>query len=271
MTKYNRKYARRQSRKGLVLLIVVLVVLLIAAAWVAGRNLDPERPVAPDATQESVTQTEQTAPADTATQPAPTEVATQPVLERHRDIQINLGYGLVATQVGSYTGAYVEDGSNDFVTGVLMLRVQNTGEQDVQYTEITLALKDGQAQFVLSTLPAGESVILLEQERLAWDQNEEYAYAVMSNPVLFAEPISLQTDVLDVQLLPGGLNVTNISGQDITDDIVIYYKNAQEGLYYGGITYRVRLEGGLKAGELRQLMNAHLTVTGTELMFVTIG
>ena len=266
MTEYNRKFARRQGSKGLLLLIIVLFALLITVVMLAvrfvGRTPAPELPTEPAGPADTVMQTEPTAPADTV---------TQPVVERNKDIQINLGCGLVATQVGSYTGAYMEDGSNDFVNGVLMLRVQNTGEQDIQYTEITLALTEGEAQFVLSTLPAGQSVILLEQNRLLWNPNEEYAYAVMSNPVLFAESISLQQDALQVQLLSGGMNVTNISGQDINDDIVIYYKNAQKGLYYGGITYRVRLEGGLKAGELRQLMNAHLTPSGTEIMFVTIG
>lgn len=252
MGNYNRKMNSRRSRRPLLLLIGVLAVLLIAALVlvIVLTGGEPEQ-----------------TPTDP---PLPTETETTPVMENRRDISINLGYGLTATQVGSYTGAFVEDGSNEFVSGVLMLRVMNTGEQDVQYAEITMALGEGQAEFILSTLPVGESVILLEQSRQPWDQNEKYEYAIMNNVVLFEQPISLLEDQLAVQLLPGGMNVQNISDQDITGDIVIYYKNAQEGLYYGGITYRMRLEGGMKAGELRQLMADHISATGSEVMFITI-
>lgn len=246
--------------RGLWLLIIVLSVLLIAAVTVA---------LCLPGCQPEQTPTE---PEQTPAEPdVPVQSQTQPSMEEREETTINLGYGLTVTEVGKYTGAYVEDGSDEFVTGVLMLRIMNTGEQDIQYAEITMALAEGEAKFSLSTLPVGEAVILLEHSRMQWDAQEEYAHAVMENVVAFAEPLSLQEDQLKIQILNGGLNVTNISGQDITGDIVIYYKNAQMGLYYGGVTYRVRLEGGLKAGELRQGMSDHLSATGSEIMFVTIG
>ena len=65
--------------------------------------------------------------------------------------------------------------------------------------------------------------------------------------------------------------MTNISGQDIIGDVVIYYKNAAEDLYYGGITYRVRIEGGMKADEIKQIMASHFSDTGSKIMFVTAG
>jgi len=49
------------------------------------------------------------------------------------------------------------------------------------------------------------------------------------------------------------------------------YKNAAADLYYGGITYRVRIEGGIKAGEIKQLMAGHFSETGSKIMFVTVG
>lgn len=251
MATYNRKM--NSGRKRLCVLIVVLTVVL--ALLIAGTILaihltggqDAPVPVQPSAPQ-----------------------VIRPQLETDKELQLNLGYGLMATQVGSYTGAYVEDGSNEFVSGVLMLRVTNNGEQDVQYAEIDMQLAEGTAKFQLSSLPVGKTVILLEQSRLAWDQNEEYQYAVLTNPVLFPEPVSLHSQQLQLQLLNGGLNVTNISGQDITGDVVIYYKNAQQDLYYGGITYRARLEGGMKAGELKQIMGEHLRQGGTEIVFITV-
>jgi len=50
---------------------------------------------------------------------------------------------------------------------------------------------------------------------------------------------------------------------------VVYYKNAAQDIYYGGITYRITIEGGLKAGEIRQTMTKHASDTGSKIMFVT--
>lgn len=257
------KNANKNNRALKILICVLAAVLLAEVIFVA--YLDSRQtPSDPAQNPELPTQTQ---PAEEPT-PAPTEPG--PTLEAQEEININLGYGLAITEVGKYTGAYVEDGSDEFVTGVLMLRVTNTGGQDIQYAEITMALSEGEAKFSLSTLPVGKTVILLEQSRLAWDAGQDYAYAVMSNVVAFNESLSLHEDRLQLQALEGGLNVTNISDEDITGDIVIYFKNAQMGLYYGGITYRMRLEGGLKAGQLQQIMSEHFSESGSEIVFITI-
>ena len=52
-------------------------------------------------------------------------------------------------------------------------------------------------------------------------------------------------------------------------DIYIYYKNFSGGIYYGGITYRVKIEGGLKSGEIRQLMSTHYYEEASEILMVT--
>ena len=83
--------------------------------------------------------------------------------------------------------------------------------------------------------------------------------------------MSLQEDKLQLQVLDGALNVINISGEDITGDVVIYYKNAAADVYYGGITYRVRIEGGIKADEIKQIMASHFSDSGSKVMFVTVG
>lgn len=184
---------------------------------------------------------------------------------------VDLGFGLQVTDTGSYTGIFVEDGSDEVVSGVLMLVVRNSGTQDIQYAELSLPTAAGEAKFTLSTLPAGQSVVLLEQSRMAWSADERYTQVTLSNVALFTQPVSLCREQLQLQGLDGVLNITNISGQDITGDIVIYYKNAASDLLYGGITYRVRISGGLKAGELRQIAASHFYARGSRVMFVTVG
>ena len=51
---------------------------------------------------------------------------------------------------------------------------------------------------------------------------------------------------------------------------MIYFKDCIDGIYYGGITYRGRIEGGLKKGELRQVMTDNFSESDTEVMFITI-
>ena len=88
----------------------------------------------------------------------------------------------------------------------------------------------------------------------------------------FSYEPSLQADRLQIQGLDGGMNITNISKEDITGDVVVYYKNAaSDGLLYGGITYRTRISGGIKAGELKQGMTEHFRVNGSEVLFVTVA
>ena len=179
--------------------------------------------------------------------------------------------GLEITDLGKYTGVFMEDGSDEVVSGVLMMVVRNNGENAIQYAEITVPTSRGDAFFTLSTLPAGESCVLLEQNRMAWSTEEAYDTATAANVAFFTEALSLHEDLLQVQVLDGAINVTNVSEADISGDVVIYYKNAAEDLYYGGITYRVRLEGGMKAGEIKQIMASHFSDTGSKIMFVTVG
>ena len=181
--------------------------------------------------------------------------------------------GLEVISIGSYTGVYMEDGSDEVLAGILMMKVTNTGETPIQYAEITMTLGEEQADFSLSTLNPGAEMVLLEQNRRAYDGAADYENADISakNVALFKQPMLMHEDKLQLQILDGAINVTNISGGDIGGNIAIYYKNAAAGVYYGGITYRITLEGGLKAGEVRQLMASHFSDTGSEIMFVTIA
>ena len=193
------------------------------------------------------------------------------VSERLNDVNINLGNGLLITDIGSYTGLYMEDGTDDIVSGVLMMVVSNTSDTAIQYAEVKLPVGESEGKFTLSTLPAGKAVVLLEQNRMPYDTSIDYTTAIAENVVSFTEAMSLPEDKLKLQILDGAMNITNISDSNLSDDIWIYYKNSASDLYYGGITYRIKVEGGLDAGEIRQVMGNHLSKSGTAVMFVTMG
>lgn len=263
------KYSKKPKRWPMaVALVLVLAALCAVVVWLlAGpRDLLPQPTVPTDALQDTPSTAGSSVPevSETAGQTKPVHV------DEVKPTDIDLGNGLYITDVGKYTGVYMEDGSDEMVSGILMIAVTNRGENAVQYARITMPLGDQTAQFVLSTLPVGGTVILLEQTRMAYVPGE-YIEAAADNVALFSGPLSLCQDRLEIQILDGAINITNVSGADIIGDIVIYYKNTAADVYYGGITYRVRLEGGMKADEVRQIVASHFSAVGSTIMFVTCG
>lgn len=183
---------------------------------------------------------------------------------------IYLGNDMYITDVGKYSGIYMEDGSNEIVSDVMMICVKNKGKKTIQYAEISVPVGDKTGSFVLSTLPPDSTVIVLEKNKMSYEK-EDYTIAVAQNVAVFSNSINLCEESLDIQSLDGIINVKNISGDDIKDDIVIYYKYSSIDALYGGITYRIRIEGGLKKDEVRQIAASHFSEVGSKIMFVTIG
>ena len=238
-----------------------LLILLILAGIAAALLCRPqgEQPIQTPAVRTEPTETEpvQTVP----TQTLPTVVETQP--------GISLDYGLQITDHGSYTGVYMEDGSNEIVSDVMMLVVQNNGEADIQLAELT-ALCGGEAyRFKLTNLAVGKRAVLLDLDRKRAEGGTPEVVE-LDSVALFQEPVELHEDAIEIGGLEGMLNVKNISDTDISGDIHIYYKYAAQDIYYGGITFRVRIQGGLKAGELRQIPAGHFDPKGCEIIQVTI-
>lgn len=146
----------------------------------------------------------------------------------------------------------------------MMVVVENTGEEDIQLAEFTAVSGAAEYRFRLTNLAAGERAVLLELERRA-ASSAPLESAVLGNAALFPEPMELYEDTIEIGGLEGMLNVQNISG-----DICIYYKYAAQDICYGGITFRVRIEGGLKAGELRQIPAGHFDPEGCAIVQVKI-
>lgn len=192
-------------------------------------------------------------------------------IENVESAAVTLPEGLEIKDIGSYTGLYMEDGSDEVLSKILMLVVTNTADKTVQYAEITLTDGANTADFSLTTLPPGESVVLLEQNRMTYEDGKDLDRVSVQNVAYFAEEPALHTERLSFQALNGALNITNISDEDITGDVAVYYKNASKDMLYGGITYRVTISGGLKAGEIRQIAASHFSDSGSRIMFATIS
>lgn len=205
--------------------------------------------------------------------PDPTEPEqTTPVTELPDDVNNQtafLGNNLYITNVLQYTGAYMEDGSDEVVTDVLMIIMKNENELPLQLARISLEYADFTANFEATNVPAGASVVLLEKSRHEYVPDNFY-HATADNVVFFQEDMSLQEDKLKITGTNGALTVENLTDEDM-GEIYIYYKNtASDGLFYGGITYRARVDAGLKAGKSTTVMTRHYYANACTVVNVQI-
>lgn len=260
----SKRTKKNPMRKWIVVLIAIVALMIAAVMILPYLPDDPD--VRPTQTTADTTETPTEAPTQQDTVPQTTSGVQIELVEQE---PVNLGYGMEITDVGSYTGIYMEDGTNDVVSGVMMLVVENKGETDVQYAKIIAACGEEEYNFELTNLPAGERVVLLELDRKEKPIHAPVT-AVAENAVLFSESMDLHTDTLKIGGLDGMLNLENISGSDISGDIYVYYKYSAADVFYGGITFRVRLEGGLKADELRQIPAGHFDPDGCTIIHVEI-
>lgn len=260
------KKEKKRAKKLLPILIVsiILCFALIGLLYAVGQkngtgnaNLTPENMQNPTSDQAQTTETNSTE-----------EMSSTNTEEK--DL-FDLGNNVKVTGIISYTGAFMEDRTDEVVADVLAIQVTNSGEEYIQTMDIALFTGEMKAEFSLSTLFPGETVVVLEKNRMAYSTVPEFERAETSAVAMFSEHPGMCQDQLEIQCLDGIINVTNISGEDITKDIFIYYKNYVNGAYYGGITYRLCIEGGLKAGEIKQGTAAHFNPDNSTIVFVTCG
>lgn len=260
------KYVKKNAKKNrslpiLLVCAVILAALLLVVFWLQKEEVQPEEPA-----QEVITQPATEEIQETMTEPTEIEETAAELISL-----FDLEYNIKITKFIPYTGAFMEDRTDEVVTDVLGIQVTNTGDQYIQAMDITLSAGDTQAQFSLSTLFPGETMVVLEKNRMAYTTAPEFEQAQCSNIALFDGHPGMAQDKLEILCADGVMNITNISGEDITGDIMVYYKNYVSDVYLGGITYRIRIEGGLKAGELRQGMAAHFDANNSTIVFVTCG
>lgn len=255
------------------LLALALSALMLASLWGCKNNNTPD-PTDPTAS----TGTQQTNPAtplpgiegpDATTPLAPLD-PTEPTggIALAPTKEVDLGSGLYITDIGEYTGIYMEDGVDDFVTGIMMAVLNNRSQQDLQLVQFTMTYADFTASFEATNIPAGESVVLLEKNRHAYAQ-QIHTDLNVSNLAFFRDPMGLRQDRVKLTEGQGSITVENLTDAPM-GEIFIYYKNSAADIYYGGITYRTRLTGGLQPGESQTLIAAHFYPGASTVMDVQI-
>lgn len=157
--------------------------------------------------------------------------------------------------LGGYSGNYLEDGTDDLVNNVAAIVVTNHSNQMLQVADITFRVNDTEtAEFRITDLPAGMTVLALEQNRRPYSKEDDYSYGqtatgYMDMPTLSEDTFTIVTDTA------GKLTLKNKVDRTF-DKVYVYYKYVQQGgVYLGGITYRVPFENLKAGGEITETAN----------------
>lgn len=176
---------------------------------------------------------------------------------------------LVVSDLGAYSGNYMEDGSDALISNVLMLVVKNTSDKAVEYAEISVDADFAYAKFTVSALPAGESAVVLESAQMVYDPNTEYSLDGIVASYYEDNSFTLHPELFDITGAEGEISVKNISDKSISGPVYVYYKLVKDGFFLGGITYRAVIEDGISAGETAAAQANHYSDEHARLLFVS--
>jgi len=203
-------------------------------------------------------------PVDTGKETEPADTKEAPSANTGTD----LGDGITLVSIEPYSGAFVEDGSDEPVDNIISIVIKNSGDKAVQMIDITVGTDNGDAHFTATTLLPNTSVVVLEKNRMAYPGADKFGAAKIAQIGRFLEEPSFYTDKFDVRGADGTISVRNLMQEDVTGKVVVFYKTVKDGKYFGGITYQATLKGGVPAGTTVLVNANHFRINDSRLMFV---
>jgi len=188
---------------------------------------------------------------------------------READYVCDLGDGLLIRSVSPYAGPFWEDGSGREVRNVWQLTVTNTSEENIQLLRIHAEAEGQEAEFEITTLLAGSTVKVLEKSASEFPEDEEEGRYEVEDLAYLKDEISIYPEQFTLSAKDGWIRLENKGEQDITQDIYVYYKAYADDVFTGGITYRVKFEGGIPSGESREETAGHYLLDGSKILYLT--
>lgn len=177
--------------------------------------------------------------------------------------------GITVTSVDTILGMFVEDGTDEVLDDIFTVTFKNTSDRALQYAKLILTVGEEDYVFEISTIPAGASVRAMEMNRKALVPSKGDVTLTQENIVWFDEEPSMCENLLEITPTNNGIVVKNISGVTISAPLYVYYKNYEDEMYVGGITYRAGTQEDLAPGQTVVLSAKHFELDASRLMFVT--
>ena len=263
---------KKAKNKFWILGAVVLLIVIAAAVYVkrASENDVEGSEIGSEQASESLRVEETTATEESEvsnlieSESGVEDDETEKLLAGSEELFISLGSDVNIIDIDTYIGSFVEDGSDEFVSNVMMIIVENLGTESIQLATITI---NNKYVFELTTLLSGKEMMVLEKNRAPFESDMEITSVEISNVAFLDKELSLCQDVLQITGEDNMLTIKNISGDTFAGG-KLFYKNMVNGQFLGGITYSGSIPE-LKAGETVKLTAKHYFKDSSELIFVT--
>lgn len=293
--KTKEKSGRRLSRKQILVICGILVVLIaaVAAIWFQvnrGKTSDTDKTAAADTrpdtedsgskdsgkneTGDSDSKTKDDAGQESGSNPS--DAGSDSGSDDGSVLQDGVhgmtlpysipGSSLVVRGISSYNGIYLEDGSDEEISGVTVMLLENTGDTEVEYASVSVNRDGTVLQFDASALPAGATVAVQEKNKTLFQEGN---YTDCTATVAELSSFEMSEDKVKVEESGDqSLTITNLTDETIPA-VRIFYKfyMEDEKTYVGGITYTAKITE-LPAGQSTTVTPSHYIKGSSRIMMV---
>ena len=172
--------------------------------------------------------------------------------------------GLFIRTIQPYTGTFIETNEDREGSEIATALLENCTGQMISLAVVTISAGDQEWVFQASAVPAGASVIVQEKNAGAYTDGmvscKKVELAFEPSPDLMSDRVSVE------ELGENELKVTNLSDTEIPA-LRLFYKIKDSGVYFGGITYTVKLTD-LSPGESQTVFPAHYAAGYAEILMI---
>lgn len=188
--------------------------------------------------------------------------------ETPSEFPFTVGDKLSVSNIFSYSGEFVEDGSDKEVENICAIRVRNDSGSALQYVSLCFKTDDGDILFDFTALPAGGVVTVLAKNAQAYRPDIIVSEVSAEKFIEFAQEPSLHSEMFELSVQNGVLRIRNISPDKAASNVYVYYKSTDENGFFGGITYRINL-GDIPVGKFKQFFPPHFSENSSKVMYIT--
>lgn len=225
-------------------------------------NADPDTPTdgtqTTDPTKGTVASSNSTSPNEQ--QPVTTEPDNK---QPTRPVQTPPEQQLICEDIGLFSGAFVEDGSDEPVQNVVALLITNGSEQYLDLAKLTYEIDGREAIFMVTGLPAGGTAWVLENSRMTASAESEFRH--MNTVTSFRDDAVSSLEGVDLEFNGTMLKATNNTDRTFKA-LTVYYKVLHDdGYYLGGIAYMVSF-GDLEPGQSAEKIAGHFLLDKTHIV-----
>ena len=167
--------------------------------------------------------------------------------------------------INSYSGIFIEDGSDVEVDNVAAIQVKNTSKKALEFAQIQIYNGDKKLVFDVSSLPANSSAIIMEKNKAPLDKSKSITYGGTTGG--YTNKLEKDATIKYQKVDNNGIKVTNKSNKNIPCVRIFYKYKSSEGDYIGGITYTAKINN-LKAKESQTIYPSHFDSDGGEIMMI---